>query len=314
LFLHWTNFWRTRYIVKVRSLRAILRQRAVRLMRTVASLLVLTGVLALASCGRLVVLAADPWWSAVSAGSPVLARQVAFAALRRGYLPSFVAVPVREDAGERLLAALSRGRPAAAVLGPPLSFAAREYAARFPNVTFVLVGGPGADDGIDNTVQLAFDRTAAFREAGALAAAAGPVAVLSADGRSERETDAFAEGVAGVAGAPEPVVRLLPQTPDMEALKAVVSALRDAGITVFLYRPTGSGARFLDVLAAAGGSAVVEDWAASRPRPLQVLASIEEDLPAGIGACLAKRAPPVVEGPVRVVRGGAAAGTKTETR
>jgi hypothetical protein len=314
LFLHWTNFWRTRYIVKVRSLRAIFRQRAARLMRTVSSLLVLAGVFALASCSRLVVLAADPWWSAVSAGSPVLARQVALAALRRGYLPSFVAVPVREDAGERLLAALSRGRPAAAVLGPPLSFAAREYATRFPKVTFVLVGGPGADDGIDNTVQLTFDRTAAFREAGALAAAAGPVAVLSADGRSERETDAFTEGVSGVAGAPAPVVRPLPQTPDVGSLQSVVAELREAGIAVFLYRPTGSGAGFLDVLAAAGGSAVVEDWAASRPRSQQVLASIEEDLPAGIGACLVRDAPPVVEGPVDVVLGGAAAETDAEKK
>jgi hypothetical protein len=227
-------------------------------------------------------------------------------------MPSFLTVPVREDARERLLAALSRGRPAA-VLGPPLSFTAREYAGRFPDVTFVLVGGPGVDDGIANTVQLVFDRTAAFREAGALAAAQGPTAVLSAYGRSERETDAFTEGVAGVAGAPPPVVRLLPETPDTEALKSVLAELRHAGIEVFLYRPTGSGAAFLDVLAAAGGSAVVEDWAASRPRPQQVLASIEEDLPAGIGACLAKGAPPVVSGPVHVVRGGAEAGTSAET-
>jgi hypothetical protein len=259
------------------------------------------------------VIAADPWWSAVSAGSPVLSRQVAWVALRRGYLPSFVAVPVREDAGERLLAALSRGRPAAAVLGPPLSFAAREYAARFPNVTFVLVGGPDTEDGIGNTVQLSFDRTSAFREAGSIAAMAGPVAVLAADGRPQRETDAFTEGVAGVSRATEPVVQILPQAPDAEVLKRVVSGLRDSGIAVFLYRPTGSGAVFLDVLAAAGGFAVVEDWAASRPRPEQVLVSIEEDLPAGIGLCLARDAQPVVAGPVRVERGDAAAGKGAET-
>jgi hypothetical protein len=290
------------------------RQRSIRIERAVPALLALAGTLALASCGRLVVLAADPWWSAVTGGSPALTRQVAYAALRRGYLPSFVAVAVREDAGERLLGALSRGGVSAAVIGPPLSSAARDYAARFPSVTFVLVGGPSADDGIDNTVQLAFDRTAAFREAGALAAASGPVAVLSAEGRSERETEAFIDGVRGVAAAPETTVQVLPRVPDPLVLAPVVSGLREAGIAVFLYRPATSGAVFLDVLAATGGSAVVEDWAASRPRPRQVLASIEEDLPAGIGACLARDAAPVVVGSAYVVKGAAAAGAQTGAR
>jgi hypothetical protein len=101
--------------------------------------------------------------------------------------------------------------------------------------------------------------------------------------------------------------------PDPQTLAPIVSKLREAGIAVFLYRPTGSGAAFLDVLAATGGSAVVEDWDASRPRPQQVLASIEEDLPAGIGACLARDAAPVVEGPAHVVRGAAAAGPDADT-
>jgi hypothetical protein len=296
----------------VSRVRVVRRQCPVRPKRAVSSLLILAGILALASCGRLVVLAADPWWSAVSAGSPTLARQVALAALRRGYLPTFVAVPAREDARERLLTALSRGRgrPAAVVLGPPLSFAAGEYANRFPDVTFVLVGGPGGDDGMVNTVQLAFDRTAAFGAAGSLAAAAGPVAVLSADGRSERETAAFVKGVLAVPGAVAPVTRGVGDLPDIVQLKSVVAELRDTGVAVFLYRPTGSGTVFLDVLAAAGGYAVVEDWAASRPRPQQVLASIEDDLPAGIGACLARGAPPVVTVPAILERGDAAAGTE----
>jgi hypothetical protein len=273
-------------------------------------MLALAGALALVSCSRLVVLAADPWWSAVSAGSPELTREVALAALRRGCLPSFVTAAVREDPRERLLAVLSRGRTAAVVLGPPLSFAAREYAERFPHATFVLVGGTGADDGIANTVQLVFDRSPAFREAGSLAATVGPVAVLSNAARPEDETAAFVEGVLAVPGARAPVTRSLPDKPDTEALKAAVAELRNAGVAVFLYRPTTAGAAFLDVLAAAGGSAIVEDWAASRPRPQQVLASNEEDLPAGIGACLAKGAPAIVTGTVRVVRGDAAAGTE----
>jgi hypothetical protein len=292
----------------VQSLRAVRRQRTVRPLRAVSALLVLAVVPALASCGRLVVLAADPWWSAVSAGRAVTARQVAMAALRRGYAPSFVGVPVRQDAREHLLAALSRRRTAAAVLGPPLSFDVRELAARFPSVMFVLVGGSGADDGIANTIQLVFDRAEAFREAGALAAGAGPVAVLFAEGRPEGETAAFVEGVLAAPGALAPVTRDVGYAPNLDRLKSAVSELRGFGVSVILYRPTGSGAAFLDVLAAAGGSAIVEDWSASRPRPGQVLASIEEDLAAGIGACLARGAPPVVTIPAILVRGDAPSG------
>jgi hypothetical protein len=310
LFLHWTSFGRTRYIVKVRRASGPPQNTALRPARAASAILLAAAALALASCGRLVVLAADPWWSAVSDGSQAMSRQVAFAVLRRGYLPSFVAVAVKEDAGERLLAALSRRRHAVAVLGPPLSFDAGAIAARFPDVTFVLVGGSGADDGIANTVQLVFDRTDAFRAAGALAAAAGPVAVLSAGGRPERETAAFTDGVISVTGAPAPAPRELSDPPGLDELKAAVAGLRDSGAAVFLYRPNGSGAAFLDVLAAAGGSAVVEGWAASRPRPLQVLASIEEDLPAGIAACLARGAAPVVTVPAILVRGEAAPGVR----
>jgi DNA-binding LacI/PurR family transcriptional regulator len=263
----------------------------------------------LASCGRLVVLADSPWWSAVTAGSPATGLRVSWAALRHGYIPSFVAVAAKEDAKERLQEALSRRRAAAAVLAPPASLDARDYAARYPEVMFVLVGSPPVDDGIANTVQLAFDRTEAFREAGSLAASVGPVAVLLADGRPERETAAFTEGVLAVSGAAPPVTRVVGTSPNAEALRAIVGQLRDAGIAVFLYRPTSAGAILLDALASSGGCAVVEDWAAARPRPAQVLASIEEDLPAGIGSCLARGAPPVVNGPVHVVRGGAPAAT-----
>jgi hypothetical protein len=275
---------------------------------------VLAGSLAPVSCGRLLVLAADPWWTAASGGSPSLARRLDVAALRAGYLPAFVEVPVREDARERLLEALSRRRVAAAVIGPPLSSSADEYAARFPGTTFVLVGGTGADDGIPNTVQLVFDRAAAFQEAGALAAAAGVTAVLAAEGRPAAETEAFFRGVASVESAPVPASREVGSAPDLPALKSAVGELRAAGIGVFLYRPTGSGSAFLEVLAAAGGIAVVEDWAASRPRPSQVLASVEDDLPAGIARCLKRGAPPVVSAQAVVVRGGAGAETGPEGR
>ena len=248
-------------------------------------------------------LADDRWWGAVSAGSAAPARQVALAALRKGYWPTFITVGEREDAAERLQAALSTGRIAVAVIGPPLSADPGGLAARYPGVRFVLVGGTTADDGIANTVQLVFDRTAAFREAGRIAAEAGPTAILSAPSRPEAETAAFFAGVSGVEGASRPLERALPDRPDTAALKAAVSGLRELGIVVFLYRPTGSRAAFLDVIAAAGGLAVVEDWAASRPRPAQVIASIEEDLPSGVGACLPRGAPAIVSGPVRVVRG-----------
>jgi hypothetical protein len=274
-------------------------------MRAIPAGAVLAAALVLASCGRLVVLADAPWWSAVTAGSPTPSLRVTWEALRHGYVPSFVAVAANEDPKARLQEALSRVHAAVVVLAPPASLDAREYATRYLEATFVLVDSPTADDGMANTVQLAFDRTAAFREAGSLAASVGAVAVLLAAGRSERETAAFTEGVAAVPGAAPPVTRFVGNAPDPGALKAVVAELRGAGVAVFLYRPTASGAAFLDALAAAGGSAVVEDWAAAHPRSAQVLASIEEDIPAGIGACLARGAPPVVYGPVRVVRGGA---------
>jgi hypothetical protein len=260
-----------------------------------------------------VVLAGDPWWAAVCGGSPKLARQVALSALQRGYLPAFVAVPAREDVRERLLAALSRRGVAAAVLGPPISYAAGEYAGRFPRVTFILVGAAAADDGIANTVQLVFDRDAAFREAGSLAASVGPAAVLAAEGRPEGETAAFIKGYALASGAPSPVTRTLGDPPDPGALKSAVAELRGTGVSVFLYRPTRSGSAFLDELSAAGGCAVVEDWAAFRPRPQQVLASIEDDLPAGIRACLARGAPAVVTVPAVLVRGSAASGDAAGT-
>lgn len=280
------------------------RHRSVRWHRA-AVLPVLIATLGLCACGRVAVLAADPWWSAVTGRSAAFARGVALAALRRGYVTTFVAVSVKEDARARLLEALPRLRAGAAVLGPPLSFAAGDIASRFPSVTFVLVDGPGIEDGIPNTVQLSFDRRAAFQAAGALAAAAGPAAVLSAAGRSDAETAAFVDGVLSVPGAPAPLLRALSDPPDQNELRAAVADLRTAGISVFLYRPTSSGAQFLEVLAATGGCAVVEDWAASRPRPQQVLVSIEDDLAAGIGACLARGAPPLVVAPARLVRGNA---------
>ncbi len=298
-------FERTRYIVKVDHVPLDRRTSLGNRRRARVVLALAAAAMALASCGRLVVLADEPWWGAVTAGSTSPARQVMRAVVAKGYWPTFLAVGGREDASERLEAALSGGRIAAAVLGPPLSSDARALAARHPGVTFILVGGLPGDDGIVNTVQLVFDRTAAFREAGRLAAAAGSTAVLSGPGRSDAETEAFVAGVGDLDGAPPPLVRALPDRPDTAALQIAVSGLRAQAVAVFLYRPTGSRAAFLDVLAAAGGSAVMEDWAASRPRPGEVLASIEDDLPSGIAACLLRGAPAVVSGPVRVVRGEA---------
>jgi len=291
----------------VRHVRTALRHRFAHRRRSVAAPLLLLATLGLCSCARVVVLAADPWWSAVTGGSPALAREVTAAALRRGYLPTFVVVPVREDPRERLAEPLARLRPAAAVLGPPLSSDAGALASRFPDVTFVLVGGRGIEDGIANTVQISFDRIGAFREAGTIAAASGATAVLSAGGRSDAETAAFVERVLATPGAPAPVVRALSATPNRDELRTAVAALRAAGLSVFLYRPPSAGAQFLEALAEAGGCAVVEDWAASRPRPGQVLVSIEDDLPATVAAGLARGAPPLVSVPARLRRGSAGA-------
>jgi hypothetical protein len=298
-------FERSRYIVKVDRAPVDRPALSCGLVRAFAGLVLAATAISLASCGRLVVLADDPWWGAVAAGSTAPARQVAKAVLAKGYWPTFLAVAEREDASERLEAVLGAGRIAVVVIGPPLSTDAAALAARHPGVTFILLGGLPGDDGFANTVQLAFDRTTAFREAGRLAAAAGPTAVLSTQGRPDAETAAFVAGVGDVEGAPRPLERVLPDRPDTAVLETAVSVLRAQGVSVFLYRPTGSRAAFLDVLAAAGGSGVVEDWAVSRPRPGQVLASIEDDIAGGIAACLSRGAPAIVSGSVRVVRGEA---------
>jgi len=63
----------------------------------------------------------------------------------------------------------------------------------------------------------------------------------------------------------------------------------------------------LEVMAGAGGCAVVADWQTSGAFPRQVFLSIEEDIPGGIGRALAlapgSAAP--VSGPVRIVSGAA---------
>jgi hypothetical protein len=300
-------FERSRYIVKVDRIPVDRLSPLGRRARAAVGVALAAAAMALASCGRLVVVADGPWWGAVTAGSAVPSRQVTCAALRRGYWATFLAVGEREDAAERLEASLSARRFAAAVLGPPLSSGAGALAMRHPGVTFILIGGPPGEDGVANTVQLVYDRTAAFREVGRLAAGVGPTGVLSAPGRPDAETAAFVAGVGDVVGAPPPLERALTDRPDTAVLETVVSGLRAQGVTVFLYRPTGSRAAFLDVLAAAGGSAVMEDWTTSKHRPGQVLAAIEEDLPSGIAACLARGAPALVAGPVRVVRGEAIA-------
>jgi basic membrane lipoprotein Med (substrate-binding protein (PBP1-ABC) superfamily) len=271
---------------------------------------------ALAGCwnGRLLYSYEPPFWS--SLGDPGQLRySMAASALEAGYVPRFD-ISASAEPVATLSASLASGAYSAAVVGPLLSLQWADFVPRFPRTRFVLIDAPPpAGPAPPNAVFLRFDRTAAFREAGRAAGgtpgeAAGSrplVGILScnASDLSEQEIDAFARGVAEDGGGELPREQTLGASPDPKDIRAAVAQMRSEGVSVFLL---GLGERNPDGLEAvrdAGARAVVSDWRSSGPLPSQVLASVEEEVTAGVR--LALRAltagTPRVEGPVRVVSG-----------
>jgi hypothetical protein len=270
----------------------------------------------LAGCwrGRLVVCAEAPFWASLGEPAPVRA-SIAWQSLRRGWWPDFLLVGPAEDPRDRLSAVLAGGRHGAAVVGPMLSFEAAGFAQGFPRTRFILVDGahPGAAGG--NSVLLVFDRTAAFKAAGETARLSlaeseprGLVGVLVPAGTTGSDVDvqAFLSG-AGGEGASAAVVREIELPVDAAKVKAAVAEMRGRGVEIMLARLGGFTVAFLEGLRDAGGSAVVDDWAASGMLAEQVFLSVEEDVQAGIGLCLGRGVTPgaVVQGPVRLVCGEA---------
>jgi len=242
--------------------------------------------------------------------------------LSNGYLPSFSFEP-GADPVSFLLQGSSAGY-SAVVVGPLLSFQWAQFASGVHAAKLVLVDvPPSSAAGLPpNAVLLTFDRAAAFAEAGRAAAewvrtsadAATPaqevaarIGVLAADrtGLLPDEAEAFSLGAAQQLNGARPVSRTLPAVPDVEAVRAAVTQMRGQGVLVFLLGLGERDPAGLEAVRDAGAVAVVSDWQQAGALPPQVLASIEEDIPAGIARALAASGsgPRVVAGPVRLVRG-----------
>jgi len=236
-------------------------------------------------------------------------------ALRAGYIPSFD-ITSSVDPLATLTGMLATGAYSATVVGPLLSLQWADFVPRFPRTRFVLVDAPPPGTGAPpNAVFLTFDRTAAFRQAGRAAgktlatgsASEAVAGILSseASGLTPQESDAFARGVADVHSGALPIEQTLAASADPKDIRAAVAQMRSEGVTIFLL---GLGERDPDGLEAvrdAGARAVVSDWQSSRALPSAVVASVEEDVTAGIRLALrALRAgTPRVAGPVSVVGG-----------
>ena len=125
---------------------------------------------------------------------------------------------------------------------------------------------------------------------------------------TDEETGAFSSGVAEALDGGQPALRTPSSPLDRGAVKAAIEQMRQAGVEIILLGTGSFDPWCLEVMAGAGGSAVVADWAASRAFPKQVFLSVEEDIPHGIGRALAARAagPGAVSGPVYIIIRGAA--------
>jgi hypothetical protein len=273
--------------------------------------------------GRVLFSFEEPFWASLG-GDLQLKASLAGDAARRGYLAR---IDVGAGASEPLKALVSRvstGRFAVVIVGPFLSFDWASYVRTYPQTRFVLVDAPTpALDPPSNAVFLTFDRTRAFQEAGRAAAESirsmsgarsptapvselGPrIAVLTSDdsGLTVSEMDAFMRGVADSLSGGRPVTRMLSGPQEKISIRAAVDQMRHDGAKIFLFGLGQNDPFGLEALRDGGGSAVVADWEASGAFPAQVLASIEEDVPAGILRALDALREGVahVDGPVKLV-------------
>lgn len=283
--------------------------------------LLLLAALALAGCwrGRLLV-CAEPAFLA-SMGEPASVEvSLAARSVLHGYWPSFLRPGPQENPGQKLAAALSRGRYAAVVVGPLLSLEPAGYAQGFPKVRFILVGGKAADARA-NVVVLDFDRVEAFRLAGEAARASlaggesrASVGVLSAIAAADQDEEvrAFLDGAGGSGeGLSDPgeqaMVRTVEQPLDEQKVRAVIAEMRRGGVEIFLPRIPGFEVVCLEAIRDSGGSAVMSDWVVSGAFSRQVFLSVEEESVAGIAMCLGRagQTGEVLAGPVRIVCGTA---------
>ncbi len=279
--------------------------------------------LSLCGCwnGRVLYTVEQPFWDSLGNDLPTRIA-VTRESLPRGYLPDFLVTAPPEDPAARLGRLLATGQYRTVVIGPLLSLQWRDYAVSHEHTHFILIGGEAAPDLPPNITQILYDRTGAYRSAGAAAAAAvqeeaggqasatlGPrigMLLSAAGGLTAAETDAFSSGVAGALNGGTPAVRTLAAPFDKNIVKAAIDQMSQEGVEVFLFDTGSFDPWCLEVLRSDGGMAVVADWAASRAFPRQVFLSIEEDVPGGIARALAAPAKEQrVMGPVHVVVGEA---------
>lgn len=279
-------------------------------------------VLALGGCwrGRLLLCGEEPFWATL--GEPTRAKaELVARSLVRGYLPTFLSIGVQENPRERLVAVLRSGRFSAAVVGPLLSLEADGFVDGFPKVRFVLVGGGPTESAGSRVTRVVFDRTEAYRTAGACARlflAGGPagatlgVLVPSEDGTaaSHEEVRAFLEG-AGPEGA-RAVMRVIDGPIEPAKVRKAVEELRREGVELFLPRLAGHDVTCLEALADSGACAVTADWEVSGAFAQQVFLSVEERAIDGIARGLARsgKGGGTVEGTVVLVCGEARAVTR----
>ena len=259
--------------------------------------------LVLLGCSKpqLLVFFSKPYWNALG---PSLTAELSTVAQRHGLSTRIVTPGISEAVSDSLTKELRQGSVDAVVVDPLLSSEAADVAQRFGTVTFILMDGP--DQPLSNTIDLRFDRSSAFKNMGRAVAAAlrenpelasgppppGPerneVAVLVLSRFStDAETEAFSDGVAET--GQRPLVKEIPEPLDRAAVVATVKALRAEGYQVFFPRLGELNGACLETLATEGGYAVTEDWVATQAYPAQVFLSVEEDVPAGIDACLSAR-------------------------
>jgi hypothetical protein len=292
------------------------------------------GALLLSGCwnGRVLYSFEEPFWTVMGGARARL--PLVKTALVKGYLPRIDVAPAATDPRERLAAGLSQRRYSLAVVGPLLSFESDAYAGRFPGTRFVLIDVHVQGRSLPpNAVALSFDRTGAFREAGAAVAAAlqaefaastradgsgaaaasstpparvGTLLSASSDISAEEEK-AFLAGAGDGLRKGTPIERILPSPADKAAVISAVAQMRSQGVEVFLIGLGILNPAALEALRGAGGSAVLADWSMAGGFDGQVLLSIENDVAAGVALAIDALGSDMqaVSGPVRIVAGKA---------
>jgi hypothetical protein len=253
----------------------------------------LVSVLCVACAGPRLVFLTDAPGLAALGGEEEAVRLLAPAAGRHGLSVRAAAPGPQESARSKLERELSRGRVAAALIGPLLSAEAAGLAAAHPSVRFILLGR--ADQGAPNVVRLGFDRREALQSAGRAcglslrAEGKGRVGILVSSWRNPRSEQDLADFQAGLAraDAPPALVKELAEPVTKAAVAGAVTELARAGAVIFFPRLGWENMSCLEALKGTGGSAVTEDWRASGAWQKQVFLSLEEDLADGVDRCLA---------------------------